>query len=172
LERIVPTGVEAHVDHFLSMNDPYTNLMAVVNLKGTLGTVTPKRLILPGFFFETSSHVPFVNEEKRLEPVDMHYGERVSDDVTYHLPDGAMVEGAPQDTNIGWPGHAVYVAKSATRPGQIEIGQTLSYAFTFAKPDEYQDLRGFYQKVAAADQEQLVLTKTAAAQAGPVGVSH
>jgi hypothetical protein len=116
--------------------------------------------------------VPFVNEEKRLEPVDMHYGERVSDDVTYHLPDGAMVEGAPQDTNIGWPGHAVYVAKSATRPGQIEIGQTLSYAFTFAKPDEYQDLRGFYQKVAAADQEQLVLTKTAAAQAGPVGVSH
>ncbi len=166
LERIVPEGVEAHVDHFLSMNDPYTNLMAVVNLKGTLGTATSKRLILPGFFFETRSHVPFVNEEKRLEPVDMHYGDRVTDQVTYHLPDGVSVEGAPQDANISWPGHALLVAKSATQPGQIVIGQTLSVAFTFLKPDEYQDLRGFYQKVAAADQEQLVLTNSAAAPAG------
>ena len=37
LERVVPEGVEAHVDHFLSINDPYSNLMAVVNLNGTLG---------------------------------------------------------------------------------------------------------------------------------------
>jgi transglutaminase-like putative cysteine protease len=172
LERIVPEGVEAHVDHFLSMNDPYTNLMAVVNLKGSLGTATPKRLILPGFFFETSSHVPFVNEEKRQLSVDMHYGERVSDDVTYHLPVGLTIEGAPQDANIGWPGHALLVAKSTTDAGTIDIAQTLSYAFTFAKPDEYQDLRGFYQKVAAADQEQLVLTVSSSTQAGPVGVAH
>jgi hypothetical protein len=40
----------------------------------------------------------------------------------------------------------------------------LARAFTLAKPLEYQDLRGFYQKVAAADQQQLVLT--AAPQAG------
>ncbi|MGO8934994.1 MAG: DUF3857 domain-containing transglutaminase family protein [Terracidiphilus sp.] len=51
VEGQVPEGVEAHVDHFLSMNDPYSNLMAVVNLKGSLGTATAKRLILPGFLF-------------------------------------------------------------------------------------------------------------------------
>ena len=39
------------------------------------------------FLFETRAKVPFVNEEKRLEPVDMHYPERVTDQVTYHLPD-------------------------------------------------------------------------------------
>jgi len=165
LEGHVPQGVEAHVDHFLSMSDPYTNLMAVVNLKGSLGTATARRLILPGFFFETRGHTPFVNEEKRLEPVDMHYGDRVSDQVTYHLPDGMTVEGAPQDANIGWPGHAVFVAKSLTQPSQIVIGQTLSVAFTLSKPDEYQDLRGFYQKVAAADQGQLVLDLPAGAKA-------
>jgi hypothetical protein len=166
LEENVPEGVEARVDHFLSMNDPYTNLMAVVNLKGTLGTATAKRLILPGFFFETRGRVPFVNEEKRLIGVDMHYGDRVTDEVTYHLPDGMTVEGAPQDATIGWPGHAVFVAKSLTQPGQIVIGQTLSAAFTFAKPEEYQDMRGFYQKVAAADQEQLVLSTSGVAPAG------
>ena len=182
LDRYVPDGVEAHVDHFLSMNDPYTNLMAVVNVKGALGTATSKRMILPGFFFETRGSLPFVKEDKRMESVDMRYGDRVTDEVTYHLPDGVSVEGAPQDVSIPWPGHAVFIAKSLTQPGQIVIGQTLSEAFTFAKPEEYQDLRGFYQKVAAADQEQLVLTMSPAAaaaspadpaaQAGPVGVAH
>jgi uncharacterized protein DUF3857/transglutaminase superfamily protein len=171
LDRTVPEGVEAHVDHFLSMNDPYTKLMAVVKLKGSLGAATAKRLILPGFFFETRGHVPFVNEEKRLEPVDMHYGDRVTDEITYHLPDGVTVEGAPQDTNISWPSHAVFIVKSKAEPGQITIANSLARAFTEAKPEEYQDLRGFYQKVAAADQEELVLTNSAT-QAGPVGVAH
>jgi hypothetical protein len=169
LEGKVPDGVEAHVDHFLAMSDPYTNLMAVVNMTGSIGTATGKRLILPGFFFETRGSIPFVNEDKRLEPVDMHFGNRVTDDITYHLPDGMTVEGAPQDTNVPWPGHALLVAKSVTQPGQIIIGQTLSVAFTLAKPEEYQDLRGFYQKVAAADQEQLVLTTSPAVAAAPAG---
>jgi hypothetical protein len=169
LENIEPQGVEAHVDHFLSLNDPYTNLMAVVTVKGSLGAATAKRLILPGFFFETSRNVPFVKEDKRLEPVDVHYGDRVTDEITYHLPDGATIEGAPQDVNIPWPSHALLVAKSATQPGEITIAQTLSVAFTFLKADEYQDLRDFYQKVAAADQEQLVLHLAPAAP-GPVGV--
>jgi hypothetical protein len=158
LEQNLPEGVEAHVDHFLAINDVYSNLIAVVNLKGSIGTATAKRLILPGFFFETRGRVPFVNEEKRLEPVDMHYGDRVADEMVYHLPEGVTVEGTPQDTNISWPGHAVYIVKSKTEPGQITIVDSLARAFTEAKPEEYQDLRGFYQKIAAADQEQLVLT--------------
>jgi hypothetical protein len=48
------------------------------------------------------------------------------------------------------------------------IGRTLSVGFTFVKPEEYQDLRAFYQKVAGADQEQLVLA-TSAVAAAPTG---
>jgi hypothetical protein len=114
--------------------------------------------VIPGFFFETRGHTPFVNEEKRLTPVDMRYGERVTDQITYRLPAGATVEGAPQDANISWPNHALFVAKSLTQANQITIAQTLTRAFTVVKPEEYPDLRGFYQKVAAADQAQLVLT--------------
>ena len=163
LERIVPDGVEMHIDHFLGMNEPGANLIAIAKVSGSLGTATAKRLMLPGFFFETRSSQPFVNEEKRMEPVDMRYADRITDQVTYHLPAGMTVEGAPQDANIAWPGHAVFVAKSKTDAGQIIIANSLAVAFTEAKPEEYQDLRGFYQKVAAATQEQLVLTTAAAA---------
>jgi hypothetical protein len=158
LEGAVPEGVEAHVDHFLSVDQPDQNLIAMVKVTGSLGTATSKRILLPGLFFETLCHVPFVTEEKRLEPVDMEYGDRVTDDVTYHLPPGAAVEGAPQDASVSWQGHAMFILKSKAGPNQIEIANSLARAFTIAKPEEYQDLRGFYQKVAAVEQAQLVLS--------------
>lgn len=164
LESVVPVGIEAHLDHFVGLDDPYVNLVATINIHGTLGAATSKRLLLPGFFFETRGGHPFVNQEKRLEPVDMHYGDQVTEQIVYHLPTNFTVEGAPQDNKISWTGHAVYVIKTATAPGQTTIVRQLSRAFTFAKPDEYNDLRGFYQKIAASDQQQLVLTAVPAAK--------
>jgi hypothetical protein len=163
LEAEVPDGVEAHLDHFLGIDQPDSNLIAMVTLKGTLGTPMARRLLLPGFFFETRSHVPFVNQEKRLEAVDMHYPERVTDIVTYELPAGMTVEGAPQDNKISWAGHAIYIVKSQSSPGKLQIADSEARGFDLAKPEEYQDLRGFYQKVATANQEQLVLSETTAA---------
>ena len=165
LEALVPDGVEAHIDHFTGLDDPYVNLIAFINAKGSLGAATSKRLILPAFFFETRGTQPFVAQEKRTQPVDMRYGDVVTDQVTYHLPDGFTVEGAPQDNKIDWTGHAILTVKSVSAPGQITIARSLASAFTFAKPEEYQDLRGFYQKVAASDQAQLVLSKSAPASA-------
>jgi len=164
LENIVPDGVEAHVDHFLGIDTPDSNLIAIIQVKGAIGTPAGRRLLMPGFFFESRGRTPFVNQEKRLEPVDMHYPERIVDDVTYHLPDGVTVEGAPQDNQVSWPGHAVLVAKNQTSPGKLEIAFVVARAFSTAKPEEYQDLRGFYQKVAATAQAQLVLTSTPAAK--------
>ena len=158
LEPILPDGVEAHIDHFLSLDNPDANLMAVVNVKGTLGTATSKRLLIPGTFFENRARQPFINEEKRLEPVDMHYGEQVTDQVTYHTSAGLTVEAAPQDTKVAWQDHAVLVTKTAVAPGNVTLGRTFGRAFTVVESKEYQDLRAFYQKVAAADQQQLVLT--------------
>jgi hypothetical protein len=90
----------------------------------------------------------------------------VTDQIVYHLPANMSVEGAPLDTKISWQGHAIFATKTASAPGQITIARILARGFSSAKPEEYQDLRGFYQKVAAADQAQLVLVKTAPAQKG------
>jgi transglutaminase-like putative cysteine protease len=161
LGKIVPEGTEAHVDHFLGLDETDSLLMAVVKVTGTIGTATAKRLILPGFYFETKGAEPFVNEETRLEPIDMHYAEQVTEQLTYDLPTSVSMEGAPQDTRVSWEGHAVYVVKTKSDPGQLTVARVLARAFDVAKSTDYQDLRGFYQKVAAADQGQLVFTVTA-----------
>lgn len=157
LESIVPAGIEAHIDHFDNIADPDSSLVAIGALHGTLGTATSKRLLLPSVFFGANNGRPFVNEEKRIEPIDMHYAEQGADKVIYHLPDGFTVEGLPQDSKTSWEGHAILAFKTKTEPGQITILHQFSRSFTLAKPDEYNDLRGFYQKVAATDQQQLVL---------------
>jgi hypothetical protein len=164
LKSIVPEGVEAHIDHFLALSQSDVNLMAIVNVKGTLGATTSKRLLLPGFFFETRGSRPFADQQKRQELVDMHYGEQVTDQVVYHLPAGLAVEGAPEDANIPWTGRAGFRTKITVAPGQVTVGRTLSRAFTFLKPDDYQNLRDFYQKIAETDKQQLVLTVAPAAK--------
>jgi Domain of Unknown Function with PDB structure (DUF3857)/Transglutaminase-like superfamily len=158
LDAQVPEGVEAHVDHFIGMDNADAQLMAVVNVKGSMGTATAKRLMVPDFFFATHSHEPFVDQQKRQTDVDMHYGEQVIDQVAYHLPAGVTVEGTPQDLDTLWKGYAVYTTETVASAGQVLVKRTLARGFMLAKPEEYQDLRGFYEKVAAGDQEQLVLS--------------
>jgi hypothetical protein len=164
LDEITPDGVEAHIDHFLALDQPDSNLIAMCNVKGSMGTATAKRLLLPGYFFETRGRVPFVNQEKRIQQVDMQYGSRVTDMVVYNLPAGLAVEGAPQDAKVSWAGHAVFIAKSQPGAGTLTVAHSVARGFALAKADEYQDLRGFYQKVAATDQEELVLTTATVAK--------
>jgi hypothetical protein len=158
LEAMVPDGVDAHVDQFMGLDHADGSLIAMVKASGTLGAATAKRLLVPGFFFETRGREPFVNEAERLEPVDMHFAERVNENVTYHIPDGYTVEGAPQDAKVAWPGHAILATKCVPGTGQVQVAYSIVRGFALAQADEYQDLRGFYQKVATTDQEQLVLS--------------
>ena len=166
LGSIVPEGVEAHVDHFLGLDNPDANLMAMVNVSGVLGTATSKRLLLPGFFFESLGKQPFIDREKRLLPVDMQYGEVVTDQVTYHTPPDLSVEGSPQDAKVAWNDRGVLVTKTIAVSGSVTIGRTFGRVFTVIEPNEYQDLRGFYQKVAVSDKQQLVLTASSSAAKG------
>jgi hypothetical protein len=167
----IPDGVEAHLDHFLALDNPDVTLIVRMNVTGTLGVSTSKRILLPGYFFQSRGRVPFVKEDKRETDVDMHYGDVVVDRIVYHLPEGTTIEGAPQSADIAWQGHAHYIAGSIIAPGQITITRSFARAFTLAKPEEYQDLRNLYQKVSASDQGQLVLA-TANPSAAPAAQGH
>ncbi len=160
VQPMMPKGVKANLDHFLGIKNPNSNLVAMVTAKGVLGTALPKRLLVPGQFFESRGDEPFVKEAKRLEPVDMRYARQTTDKVVYHLPAGFTVEGAPKDVTDVWKGYAEYLVKTQTGPGQVTVQRLLARAFDLVNANNYQNLRGFYQKVAVADHSELVLLKS------------
>jgi hypothetical protein len=164
LRNMVPDGVDAEFDHFLGLEDDHVLLMGIVKISGNMGTATGKRAFLPGVFFESRAKHPFVAEEKRETAVDMRYASMVQDEVTYHLPDAFTVESAPTETKIPWAGHAVFQVKSSTSKNDITVTRVFIRGFTLLEPKEYPALRDFYQKVATADQQQLVLTAAAPAK--------
>jgi len=163
LQQELPDGVQAEFDHFLSLDDSNADLMGIVKVSGNIGTATGKHFFLPGFFFESRANHPFVAQDKRTTPIDVQYARLVTDDVTYHLPTGFSVESAPQAAGATWPDHAVLKAASATTAGSVEVTRTLVYNFTILSSAAYPSLHDFYQKVATADQQQLVLTRESAA---------
>jgi len=162
LRNDFPDGIEVDFDHFLGLDDPEKGLMAVVNLSGNLGSPAGKRLIVPGLFFETRAKHPFVAQFKRTVPIDLHYPRMEQDDVTYHFPAGYTVESSPNINDVKWPGFAALrIHSTVEKDGSLEVVRVFARNFTWLKPDTYNDLHDFYLKLAAADQQQIVLVRAA-----------
>ncbi len=164
LEGDLPEGVKAELDHFVGLGDYDSNLMAIVNLSGSIGTATGKRMILPGLFFETRAKHPFVAQDKRTTPIDVHFPRLETDDVVYHLPPGYTVESAPHTADVTWPGNALLRINSAAKEDRLEVGRAFARNFTLLAPEDYNNLHDFYLKLAAADQQQIVLLRAATAK--------
>jgi Domain of Unknown Function with PDB structure (DUF3857)/Transglutaminase-like superfamily len=162
IRRDMPDGVEADFDHFLALDDYDSNLMGVVNVSGNIATATGKHVFLPGLFFESHANHPFVAQAKRTVPVDVHYASMESDEVVYHLPTGYSVESAPQATTLSWPDHAMLKIGSATKGSDVTVVRNFAHNYTVLDPKEYTDLHDYFQKIATADQQQLVLTRAPA----------
>jgi uncharacterized protein (DUF885 family) len=115
-------------------------------------------------FFEAQGKHPFVAQDKRTTPVDVHYAKMEQDDVTYRLPEGYTIESVPQKSDTMWGGHAELKVSSQTTGSTVEVLRTLVYNFALLGPKDYPDLHDFYQKVATADQQQVVLSRAVVAK--------
>ncbi len=160
----MPDGVQADFNHFVALPDYNSNLIAMVDVSGNMGTATGKRFFLPGLFFEAHARHPFVAQDKRTTLVDVHYPKMQSDHVTYHLPTGFAVETAPQAADVSWPSHAVFKVKTDVSGSDVTVARTVAFNFSVLPAKDYGDLHDFYQKIATADQQQLVLTHSQVAK--------
>jgi hypothetical protein len=156
----VPSGIEAHVDRIVNLEDSSKQLLAVVPVSGTLATHTGGRLIVPRLFFETRETNPFPAQDDRTLPVDVRYPSQDQEQITYVLPAGSTLEAKPLDTVMKWEENAAYQLRSKTDATSVTSARVLARGFTLLDAKEYAPLRDFYQKVVTTDQQQLVLTQT------------
>jgi hypothetical protein len=164
MQNDFPDGVRGEFNHFLALDDPTANLMAFVKVSGNIGAATGKHFFLPGLFFQARAKHPFVAQDKRATPIDVNYPKTLEDDVSYHLPPGFTIENAPQPTSALWPNHAALKIVFKTIPDGANVVRTLAYNFALLEPTDYPGLHDFYQKMASADQQQLVLTRATIAK--------
>jgi Transglutaminase-like superfamily len=169
VQSTLPPGVEVKTDHWIGLTDYDKNLMATMAVSGSMGTATSKRVFIPTIFFEAGSKPLFVHE-KRTVPIDLHYPYGAQDTVVIHLPATWTVESAPKDAQIPLPKNALYQTTIKQTPGKLEIGRVFILANSLYLVNEYGDLKDFYQKVNARDQEQAVLQPAIATTAQSGGI--
>jgi len=158
LQQQAPDGVQLHLDRIAAIDDYGKQLVAVVTVSGSLAQHAGSHLVLPRLFFDTKTADPFPSEDARALPVDVHYPSQEQEQITYALPAGYSLEGAPPDANVKWENNAAYQVRSKVDPGSILTARLLARGFTMLDAKDYGALRNFYEQVVVADRQQIVLT--------------
>jgi transglutaminase-like putative cysteine protease len=165
LQRSVPDGVVVKARKMSGLDDYQHLLMVTLDVSGSMGTATPKRVFLPCFFFEAGEK-PLFPHAKRVNPVDLHYPYVSQDDVTIILPPGEKLEQAPQNSSIPLQQFALYSTAVTTDGSKLSLNRTLVMANTIYYKDEYPALKGFLDKVNSDDQERAIVERSSQSGAG------
>jgi hypothetical protein len=158
MQERVPDGVRVKMDGFDALTDPTSNLVARLDVSGTMGTTAGKRLIVPAEFFETNVKPPFA-AETRQNPIDMRYPYAQQDKVTMTPGPGLSVDSLPQGTAIPMAKGGEYKTIYSQAGGSYTAVRLLALGNTIFTQKDYPMLRGFFQGAAAQDQEQIVLRR-------------
>lgn len=157
LERMLPGGMDVRVTDVAGLADYDQPLTVTYAVKGNIGSSTGKRLLVPANLFESNSKTKFA-EASRDVGVDLHHATFVQDAVRFKLPPTVLVESAPSPAQASLKGMAVFNTLSKTGDHSITMYRNATVARILFTPAEYPDLRTFYDKLEAKDQETLVLT--------------
>jgi hypothetical protein len=159
LSGSLPEGVKGELTGFDGLDDYESDLTAHIMISGSLGALTAKRVILPAFLFEARGKHPFLEDDTREVPVDLHYATMEQDEVTYHLSPTMKITSMPHGDSVEWASRIGFTFGLKEHDGAIVA--TRSFIRTSAVLDSslYSTLRYVYQKISAADQQQIVLDR-------------
>jgi len=114
-----------------------------------------KRLLIPAYLFQTKQIGTF-KQSQRKYPVYFPYAFSESDNVSINIPAGFTVESIPQQQDASLP-YARYQLHSEMKLSQLVTQRSLLFNGVFFPLDRYSELRGFFNKVQAGDEQQAVM---------------
>jgi hypothetical protein len=159
IQACVPDGVIVKMNHFVGISDFNSSLLATLDVSGSMGTAAGKRVLLPSSFFEARVK-PIFAETKRENPIDLRFPYATEDRVTLKLAPGLSLEGLPTDTSVPMQKLAFYTVKYKSDANTYSQDRVIAVGTPLFKKEEYPDLRDFFQKTGAQDQQQLVLKRS------------
>lgn len=156
-----PKGITVKLDHLAYLDDPNRQLLAVVNVSGTLKQ-EGGAFVLPRSLFGAHERNPFPEDKDRKLAVDVHYPEVVQEKISYVLPAGFGLSGKPEEAKFNWDA-AGYSSTVAPEKNGVTVSRVFARGFTLLEADKYAPLREFYDRVDQSDQK--TVTVAAGAQA-------
>jgi hypothetical protein len=166
MEKMMPAGMDVKVKSIQQVEDYEQPLVVKFDIKGQIASPTGKRLLVPGDIFEVNAKPTFPHE-KREVPVYFDYCTAVMDAVRVRFPAGLSLESAPAPEDLPYQKTAIYSLKSQTTANSVTVFRNLLVGDIIFTTEEFPQLRAFYSKLEAKDQEPVVLkvvTQTASAQ--------
>jgi hypothetical protein len=169
LEDMLPKSLEVKVLSIQDL-DAYEKPLAVsYEVKGSLGTATGKRLVLPVDLFEAGSTPAFPHEKRELA-VYFRYPEIRQDALRIKFTKGFAVEAVPEPAKFTIPSRETYSLTVESTPTSFTTRRTYADGDVLVKPDQYAELRKFHSQFEGKDQESVVL-KVAPVQSASVSPS-
>jgi hypothetical protein len=165
LDGNLPAGITVSMKAFTALTDSTAPLVATLDVSGTMGTKTGKRLLLPGTFFEARTK-PRYASTTRQNPVSLHYSYAVEDQVKLNLPAGATVELLPKSQVIPFLPYARFAGKYGMNGNAYEYGRAEEVGGIEYETSRYPELRNFFQSINTQDQAELVLIPAPVAETG------
>ncbi len=162
LEEMIPGSMEVKVTNIQNLDDYEKPLAVTYSVKGSMSTVTGKRLVLPVDLFLTGETATFTHE-KRETPVYFHYPESVVDALRINLPKNVSIEAIPDASKIPFNQEGLYALTVESTPTNVTVRRTFLLNDVVVLAKDYGDLRSFYSKFEAKDKDSMVL-KTAPVQ--------
>ena len=164
----MPSGLEVKVTSINKLDDYEKPLVVNLQVKGSLGSSTGKRLLIPADIFEANSKPAFPHEKREI-PVYFQYTHVNQDAVRINFPATLAVESLPASDKANFEKYAVYSLKAESTPTSFTVHRDYAMGEIIFRLEEYPGLRSFYSKFENKDQEAVVLTAAPAAKATPTG---
>jgi hypothetical protein len=162
VENLLPQGMDIKVAAIEKLEDYEQPLVVNYTVSGPIGSVTGKRLFLPGDIFEANSKATFPHEKRDI-PVYFNYPYILLDAVRIKYPPTFSMESAPTADKYQFKNYALYTLSEQSAPGSITVRRSYFLGQIIFLTGEYPDLRAFYSKMETKDQENVILTAAAKA---------
>lgn len=114
-----------------------------------------KRVITPNYLFRTVQRDAFAHQQRQY-PVYFRYAFAEIDNVKIKIPSGLTMETLPQQQDASLP-YARYQSLIKFDGQQIATRRALLLGQNFFPLEKYQELKDFFNKVEAGDEQQAVL---------------
>jgi hypothetical protein len=170
LEDMLPKSLEVKVLNIQDLDAYEKPLEVSYEVKGSLGTATGKRLVMPVDLFEVGSTAAFPHEKRELA-VYFRYPEIKQDALRIKFTKGFAVEAVPEPAKFAIPSRETYSLTVESTPTSFTTRRTFADGDVLVKPAEYTELRKFHSQFEGKDQESVVLKAmpVQTASAGPTG---